>query len=33
MKVRLIISEDDDILFGSPEGSDFHVPGMGGSYL
>ena len=26
----LIISEDDDILFGSPEGSDFHVPGMGG---
>jgi len=27
---ELIISEDDDILFGSPEGSDFHVPGMGG---
>ena len=31
---ELIISEDDDILFGSPEGSDFHVPGNGrGSYL
>ena len=27
---ELIISDDDDILFGSPEGSDFHVPGMGG---
>ncbi len=27
---ELIISDDDDILFGSPEESDFHVPGMGG---
>ena len=27
---ELIISDDDDVLFGSPEGSDFHVPGMGG---
>jgi NAD(P) transhydrogenase subunit alpha len=24
------ISEDDDILVGAPEGSDFHVNGMGG---
>ena len=27
---ELIISDDDDVLFGSPEGSDFYVPGMGG---
>ena len=27
---ELIISDDDDVLFGSPENSDFHVPGMGG---
>ena len=27
---ELIISDDDDVLFGSPEGSDLHVPGMGG---
>ena len=27
---ELIISDDDDVLFGSPEGADFHVPGMGG---
>ncbi len=27
---ELIISDDDDVLFGSPEDSDFHVPGMGG---
>jgi len=27
---ELIISDDDDILFGSPEESDFYVPGMGG---
>ena len=27
---ELIITDDDDVLFGSPEGSDFHVPGMGG---
>ena len=24
------LSEDDDILFGAPEGSDFYVNGMGG---
>ena len=24
------ISDDDDVLFGSPEGSDFYVQGMGG---
>ena len=24
------ISEDDDILVGAPEGSDFHIAGMGG---
>jgi len=27
---ELVISEDDDVLVGSPEGNDFHVPGMGG---
>ena len=27
---ELIISDDDDVLFGSPEGSDFYVQGMGG---
>ena len=27
---ELIISDDDDVLFGSSEGSDFYVPGMGG---
>ena len=27
---ELIISDDDDVLFGSPEGSDFYVHGMGG---
>ena len=27
---ELIISDDDDVLFGSPEDSDFYVPGMGG---
>jgi len=27
---ELVISEEDDVLVGSPEGNDFHVPGMGG---
>ncbi|MGY8644780.1 MAG: NAD(P) transhydrogenase subunit alpha [Candidatus Poseidoniales archaeon] len=27
---ELILSEDDDVLVGSPEGSDFHIPGAGG---
>ncbi len=27
------ISEDDDILVGAPEGSDFYVAGMGGVLL
>lgn len=27
---ELVISEDDDVLVGAPEGNDFHVPGMGG---
>ena len=27
---KIVIDPEDDILFGSPEGSDFHVPGMGG---
>ena len=27
---EVALSEDDDILVGAPEGSDFHVPGMGG---
>jgi hypothetical protein len=27
---ELVISEDDDILVGAPEGSDFFVSGMGG---
>ena len=27
---ELIISEEDDVLVGAPEGSDFHVAGMGG---
>ena len=26
----VVISEDDDILVGAPEGSDFYVNGMGG---
>ena len=27
---ELVINSDDDVLVGAPEGSDFHVPGMGG---
>ena len=27
---ELVFSMDDDVLVGAPEGSDFHVPGMGG---
>ena len=27
---KIVIDPEDDILFGAPEGSDFHVPGMGG---
>jgi NAD(P) transhydrogenase subunit alpha len=27
---ELVISEDDDVLVGAPEGNDFHVSGMGG---
>jgi len=27
------LSEDDDILVGAPEGSDFYVKGMGGVLL
>ncbi|RUA03140.1 MAG: NAD(P)(+) transhydrogenase (Re/Si-specific) subunit alpha [Candidatus Poseidoniales archaeon] len=27
---ELSLDPDDDILYGSPEGDDFHVPGMGG---
>jgi len=27
---KIVISEDDDILVGAPEGSDFYVNGMGG---
>ncbi|MEC7278921.1 MAG: hypothetical protein VXV98_02635, partial [Candidatus Thermoplasmatota archaeon] len=27
---EVVVSEDDDILVGAPDGSDFHVPGMGG---
>ena len=27
---KLSLDPDDDILYGSPEGDDFHVPGMGG---
>ena len=27
---EIVISEDDDILVGAPEGSDFFVNGMGG---
>jgi len=27
---KIVISEDDDVLVGAPEGSDFHVSGMGG---
>ncbi len=26
----VVLSDEDDILVGAPEGSDFHVPGMGG---
>jgi hypothetical protein len=26
----VVISEEDDILVGAPEGSDFYVNGMGG---
>ena len=26
----IVISEEDDILVGAPEGSDFYVNGMGG---
>jgi hypothetical protein len=27
---ELVLDLEDDILVGSPEGSDFHVAGMGG---
>ena len=27
---ELVISEEDDILVGAPEGSDFYISGMGG---
>ena len=27
---EIVISEDDDVLVGAPEGSDFHISGMGG---
>ena len=27
---ELTLDAEDDILYGSPEGDDFHVPGMGG---
>jgi len=27
---EIVISEDDDVLVGAPEDSDFHVAGMGG---
>ena len=27
---EVVVSEEDDILVGAPDGSDFHVPGMGG---
>ena len=27
---ELILGMDDDVLVGAPEGSDFHIPGMGG---
>ena len=27
---EIVISDDDDILVGAPEGSDFYVNGMGG---
>ncbi len=27
---ELVLSEEDDVLVGAPEGNDFHVPGMGG---
>ena len=27
---KVVLSEDDDILVGAPEGSDFYVNGMGG---
>ena len=27
---KVVISQDDDILVGAPEGSDFYVGGMGG---
>jgi len=30
---ELVISEDDDVLVGAPEGSDFYVNGMGGVLL
>ena len=30
---EIVISEDDDILVGAPEGSDFYVNGMGGVLL
>ncbi|WP_438995155.1 NAD(P) transhydrogenase subunit alpha [Poseidonia sp.] len=29
-EAKVVISEDDDILVGAPEGSDFYVGGMGG---
>ena len=27
---EVVVSEEDDILVGASDGSDFHVPGMGG---
>jgi hypothetical protein len=27
---NFILADDDDVLVGAPEGSDFHVSGMGG---
>jgi len=27
---KIVLSDDDDILYGAPEGSDFYVNGMGG---
>ena len=27
---EIVLADDDDILFGAPEGSDFYVNGMGG---
>jgi hypothetical protein len=27
---KVVIADDDDVLVGAPEGSDFHIDGMGG---